>query len=547
MSRFKTIAIRVASTSALAATAFTMVVASPASAASLGENIAATARAENGNGACAHGGYVGGSNQNSSCSGGQRTHAWCADFAGWVWARNGVKGLSTLNDMALSFYTYGEKNGTLSSTPHVGDAVVYNYGGGYSDDHVAIVTAINGNNVTITGGNQGGFPGHVSTNTTTNWQVGKSPWGQKISGYISPAGSNTPTYPSPASLPAGTLVKSPNGPDVKVMIDGAGVPVAASDVAPGKYDLSKIVVVDDSAFRSLASAPNSGTVVHDQAGGADRYVIIDGAALKIGAADWTAAGYNVRPDMGVPSAWLNAAKQRNMASGLVVMDQTGKDPSRYVVVDGAALHISAAEWTSEGYNERSLMGVPGEWLKAATAKTPGNGIVVMNQNEQDPSRYLMVNGSAVPIGGAEWTANGYDQRTLMGVPGTWLASSVAKQVPNGTVVKDGSGADATVYVMAGGKAVTLTYADFTGLGYDKRPLEQVPGAWLNTAKGKAAPADGTMLLSQDGNTVWEVLGGKKRAMSATEFGEGKRSFDDVVSVPVALTAALPTVTPPTAP
>ncbi|MFD5421434.1 CHAP domain-containing protein [Streptomyces sp. NPDC127069] len=539
----KATAIRVASTSALAATAATMIFASPASASALTDGIAATARAEEGNGACAHGGYVGGENQSSSCYNGQRTHAWCADFAGWVWARNGVTGLSALDDMADSFYDYGVKYGTLSSTPHVGDAVVYNHGGSYADDHVAIVTGISGNWVTITGGNQGGAPGHVSTHSTDAWQVGSSPWGQRISGYISPAGTTKPSYPSPSSLADGTLVKSPNGPDVKVMIKGAGVPVAGSDVTPDKYDLSKIVLVDDVAFRSLLSAPPAGTVVHDQAGGADRYVIIDGAALKIGGADWTAAGYNTRQDMGVPTAWLKAAAQRQIATGLVVMDQTGQDPARYVMVDGAALHISAAEWTANGYNEQTLMGVPGEWLKAAVAKSPGNGTVVMDQSGTDPARYVMVNGTALHISAAEWTANGYDQRSLMGVPGEWLGSAVGKQLVNGTVVKDASGKDATVYVMAGGKAVPLTYADFTGLGYDKRPLEAVPGAWLTTAAAKTAPADGTMLLAQGDATVWQVNAGKKRPMTADEFGPGKLSFNDVVSVPTALITALPTVTP----
>ncbi|MGO4460992.1 CHAP domain-containing protein [Streptomyces sp. M-16] len=542
MSRnLKASAIRVASASALAATAATMVFVSPASASPLSDGISATARAEQGNGACAHGGYVGGSEQNSSCSGGQRTHAWCADFAGWVWARNGVTGLSTLSDMADSFYDYGVKYGTLSNQPHVGDAVVYNHGGSYSDDHVALVTGISGNSVTITGGNQGGFPGIVSTHSTTDWSVGSSPWGQRISGYISPAGTTNPQFPNPSSLPAGTLVKSPNGPDVKVMIDGAGVPVAGSDVTPDKYDLSKIVLIDDQAFRSLASAPPTGTVVHDQAGGNARYVIIDGAALQIGAADWTAGGYNIRPDMGVPTAWLQGAAQRKVATGIVVMDQSGKDPARYVMVDGAALHISAAEWTADGYNEQMLMGVPGEWLKGAAAKAPGNGTVIMNQSGTDNNRYVLVNGTALHISAAEWTANGYDQRSLMGVPGEWLNAAVGKQLANGTIVKDASGKDSTVYVMAGGKAVSLTYADFTGLGYDKRPLEGLPAEWLTAAAAKAVPADGTMLLAQGNNTVWQVTGGKKRAMTADEFGAGKASFDDVVSVPAALVNGLPTV------
>ncbi|WP_345202209.1 hypothetical protein, partial [Streptomyces lavendulae] len=184
---------------------------------------------------------------------------------------------------------------------------------------------------------------------------------------------------------------------------------AGSDVTPDKYDLSKIVLIDDQAFRSLASAPPTGTVVHDQAGGNARYVIIDGAALQIGAADWTAGGYNIRPDMGVPTAWLQGAVQRKVATGIVVMDQSGKDPSRYVMVDGAALHISAAEWTADGYNEQMLMGVPGEWLKGAAAKAPGNGTVIMNQSGTDNNRYVLVNGTALHISAAEWTANGYDQ------------------------------------------------------------------------------------------------------------------------------------------
>ncbi|MFB8305245.1 CHAP domain-containing protein [Kitasatospora purpeofusca] len=177
----------------------------PANAATLGQQIAATALAEDGNGACAHGGYDGGPGQSSSCSGGQRTHAWCADFAGWVWAQNGVTGLGTLDDLAASFYEYGLKYGTVSSTPHVGDAVVYNYGGSTADDHVAIVTGISGNTVTITGGNQGSYPGKVSTHSTTSWGVGSAPFGKPISGYISPVtgtGAGTQTPPAtPAASP----------------------------------------------------------------------------------------------------------------------------------------------------------------------------------------------------------------------------------------------------------------------------------------------------------------------------------------------------------
>ncbi|MFJ8016536.1 transglycosylase family protein [Streptomyces sp. NPDC096339] len=292
-----------------------------------------------------------------------------------------------------------------------------------------------------------------------------------------------PTYPNPASLANGTLVKSPNGPAVKVMIAGAGVAVAASDVTPDHYDLSKIVLIGDSAFNGLPGAPGAGTVVHDQAGGAERYVVVDGAALKISAADWTKDGYNTLPDYGVPSAWLKDAAQRDLPSGRVVMDQTGNDPARYVMVNGTALHISASEWTADGYNNEILMGVPTDWL----------------------------------------------------------ASAVAKQLANGTIVKASSGADPTVYVMAGGVAAPLTYDEFIAFGYDKRPLMGAPGEYLKAAAAKAAPADGTMLVAPEGPTVWQVVGGKKRAMTADEFGAGKLSWDAVIRVPNALVAKLPTV------
>ncbi|MFJ8016535.1 CHAP domain-containing protein [Streptomyces sp. NPDC096339] len=541
MSRnIKTVAIRLTSASALTVSVLATALVNPASASPLTDGISATARAENGNGACAHGGYVGGPNQNNSCSGGVTDHAWCADFAGWVWARNGVTGLATLDDRAASFMDYGKKYGTLSSTPHVGDAVVYNYNGGSYADHVALVTGISGNTVTITGGNQGGRPGHVSTYSTTSWHVGDSPWGQRISGYISPNGSQAPSYPNPASLANGTLVKSPNGPAVKVMIAGAGIPVAASDVTPDHYDLSKIVLIDDSAFRSLGSAPGSGTVVHDQAGGAERYVVVDGAALKIGAADWTAAGYNTLPDYGVPSAWLKDAIQRNVSAGIVVMDQTGKDPNRYEMVNGTALHISASEWVDDEFNQRMLMGVPAEWLKSAVAKPLQTGTVIMDGAGTDPNRYVMVEGAAVHISAAEWTAT-YGSQVLMGVPGEWLSTVVGKQIGNGAIVKGATSGDPTVYVMAGGVAAPLTYDEFIAFGYDKRPLIGTPDEYLKAAAAKAAPVDGTMLVAPESPTVWQVVGGKKRAMTADEFGDGKLSWDAVIRVPNALVAKLPTV------
>lgn len=116
---------------------------------------------------------------------------WCSDFARWVWSMSGVN-VSGLSAWAASFYDYGLRYGTLSSTPHVGDAVVYGYNPGTDfAAHVAIVTSVNVDNHTITsiGGNERGGAGIVAADGPYDWSVGGSPTGQVISGYVSPSGT----------------------------------------------------------------------------------------------------------------------------------------------------------------------------------------------------------------------------------------------------------------------------------------------------------------------------------------------------------------------
>ncbi|GGP33150.1 FG-GAP-like repeat-containing protein [Streptomyces melanogenes] len=171
-----------------------------------GSSMATLARAEVGNGPCAHGGYWSHTNnQGSSCDGrGGASQAWCADFVGWVWSHYDVARLASLTDGAVSFYKYGVANNTLHSTPKVGDAVVYDYNGSNWAAHVAMVTGFNGTTVTMVGGNEGHRThpdGIVQTESTTDWQVGKAPWGQTISGYISPVlNSDSSVTPADAGM-----------------------------------------------------------------------------------------------------------------------------------------------------------------------------------------------------------------------------------------------------------------------------------------------------------------------------------------------------------
>ena len=145
---------------------------------------------------------LGGSSFYSSCTGnGGQPEYWCADFAKWVWANNGVD-VGGLTAAAGSFYVYGQNHGTLKTgSPQLGDAVVFNYGGNGYADHVAIVTNVlaDGRIETASGdwngqdGSEAQFSrtSHVVLNTPAYpGVVGSQPGviGMKISGFISPAG-----------------------------------------------------------------------------------------------------------------------------------------------------------------------------------------------------------------------------------------------------------------------------------------------------------------------------------------------------------------------
>ena len=163
--------------------------------------IAALAIANVGQGACTTN-TLGGTAFDSSCSGnGGAPEYWCADFARWVWAAAGAGDVAQLTAAAGSFYVYGVNHGTLSSTPAVGDAVVFDYKGGGVADHVAIVSQVNGDGTIETvSGDWGGQSGSEAQFASTSHVVlnapaypgvvGTSPGiiGMTISGFVAPAG-----------------------------------------------------------------------------------------------------------------------------------------------------------------------------------------------------------------------------------------------------------------------------------------------------------------------------------------------------------------------
>jgi hypothetical protein len=154
-----------------------------------------------GKGACSTN-SLGGVGFHTSCKGdaGQPEY-WCADFAIWVWAEAGVD-TGGLDAGARSFHSYGSQHGTLSSTPALGDAVIFSTTNSVSNiDHVAIVSQVksNGTIETISGDWGGRGSGEAQFSSTSHvvrnapaysCAVGSRPgvMGMYIVGYIRPAG-----------------------------------------------------------------------------------------------------------------------------------------------------------------------------------------------------------------------------------------------------------------------------------------------------------------------------------------------------------------------
>ncbi|GAA1663560.1 hypothetical protein GCM10009765_11330 [Fodinicola feengrottensis] len=165
--------------------------ASPA-AATTSTGIASLANANVGGMACAAN-SLGGHSFYTSCTGnGGQPEYWCADFAKWVWANSGVADLSGLNPLARSFYTYGTSRGIVTSTPAVGDAVVFsNVKGDTSADsngihHVAIVTAVSGGTIETVSGDWGGQSGTEAHFASTSHVIHNTPaYGSAVGTYSS--------------------------------------------------------------------------------------------------------------------------------------------------------------------------------------------------------------------------------------------------------------------------------------------------------------------------------------------------------------------------
>jgi len=193
----------VALATALASLGFGIASAPVSHAAVSGRAIADLAYAQLGKTGCSVN-SLGGSGFGSSCS---HPGAWCADFLGWVWAKNGVD-VTGINSRAGSVYTAARDhlNGSVLHTdttyrPQAGDAIVFNYSSASgAADHVAVVYNRNANDtIDIINGNGTNYAGTsypsgvVNMMTGQNGRVGQVSEGMTISAFVTPGGVSAST------------------------------------------------------------------------------------------------------------------------------------------------------------------------------------------------------------------------------------------------------------------------------------------------------------------------------------------------------------------
>ncbi|MFJ9697179.1 CHAP domain-containing protein [Kitasatospora sp. NPDC101183] len=392
-------------------------------------------------------GYSNGVGQTSSARG----QAWCADFAGWAWAQGGgVQHLADLSDGAASFYDYGVRYGTLSSTPHVGDAVVYDYS---SDrdwaSHVAIVTAVGNGSITVIGGNEGHsrYPqGIVQQESTSNYSVGSAPWGQRISGYISPVVTSSGGGGTAPAVPA-KAIRGDKG--TALGTDGTSMTFTRS-AADGHLQLTYLPSGGKWATADLtntAGAPVS-------AGGPPAAFVQQNGTLGAVTAD--AANGHLRITYRSGSGW--ATTDLTGYVGTPATDGT------YSVITGpdGTLAIYSRNY-ADGHLQLTYLPSSGTWATVDLTAYAGTPVTA----DKAPAAFALQNGTIGAI--TTDSATGHLRLTYRAPSGTWATTDLTGYV--GTPATDGAvsaftGSDGTLAIYSRNSAdshLQLTYiANSTG-------------------------------------------------------------------------------------
>lgn len=120
----------------------------------------------------------------AGCVPGTAAEAWCSDFAQWVWQTSGVP-TGGISGWSASFVTWGAAHHRVQLGTHfhaqVGDAIVWGTRSPLYGTHVAIIVAVQGDEIDVVSGNSGGdLPGYGVGVWRSGLFVGSS---STVSGY----------------------------------------------------------------------------------------------------------------------------------------------------------------------------------------------------------------------------------------------------------------------------------------------------------------------------------------------------------------------------
>ncbi|MBB2934679.1 hypothetical protein FHX82_001699 [Amycolatopsis bartoniae] len=390
------------------------------------------------------------------------SYEWCALFAKWVWAQNGVD-VSELNAWAASFYDYGKTHGTLSSTPQVGDAVVFGYRAAddYAD-HVAIVTSVDTAHHTIVsvGGNEG--DGRVQKDGPYDWSEGySSVMGMTISGYVAPVGLAAPV---PGQLVAigndGGVYHEVRNPDgrwtgFQPLTDSSGGVMKASAVA---------ITGDPDGSAQVLAIGGDGYVYHE---------------ARQASGNWT--GFQPIPGVGTPKMTASAVS--------ISADPDGSAQVLAIGNDGGVYHqIRALNGNWSGF--QPLTDSSGGVMKASA--------VAITADPDGSAQVLAVGGDGyvyheVRQASGNWTG-------FQPVPGVGTARMAASAVsisadPDGSAQVVAIGNDGNVYHQIRTKPGAWTgFQPVTGVGTPKMAASAVSitGAPDGSAQLVAVGNDGNV-------------------------------------------------------
>ncbi len=273
---------------------------------------------------------------------------WCADFAKWVWAQDGVD-VTGLTAGAGSFANYGAR---LHQTPQVGDAAVFDFDGVSFAKHVAIVTSVNADgSVSTIGGNQNTaqvLNGQVTRGTITSGGYFST---EHVSGYVSPIGGRDAT-PSTSASGAGALAASATGSSVHLELVGSDGAQYNNDGNYATGAWSTWTKMDSSNLRSIASV-TIGNVDHIFAVAADGAVYSRDADYSAGTwGNWVA----------VPGSASGAkAVSASASNGVVHLSLIGSD---------GALYDNEGNYTTGTWSTWTKMDTSN--LKSVSSATVGN-------------------------------------------------------------------------------------------------------------------------------------------------------------------------------